>query len=116
MKKLFLVLVVTFIYASCEDNCTQDALSERITSGMNKGTSSKGDKVWVCHNGNSLEINVDSLQDHLSHGDTEGECGTLSSDGLNFSDGKIVEIDCDYNLPFLHTDLDGNKWWFSEPK
>jgi len=115
MKKVLLVLVAMFIFASCEDNCTQEALSERITSGMNKGASSKGN-VFVCHNGSTLEINSNALQAHLDHGDTEGECGTLSSGGLNFSDGEIVEIGCDYDLPFLHTDLDGNKWWFSSPK
>jgi hypothetical protein len=32
-------------------------------------------KVKICHNGNSICISSDAVQEHLSHGDTLGECG-----------------------------------------
>ena len=41
-------------------------------------------KVFVCHNGKTLEISENALQAHLDHGDTEGTC-----DG---DDGMLVRI------------------------
>lgn len=120
MKKLFLVLVLAFLSLSCNNECTQTAYSEIVSGSTAKSAStSKGagdDKILVCHKGSTLEINAGSLQDHLSHGDTEGECSVLSDDGLNFSDGQNVEIDCKYTLPFIHVDDNNVTWLFSEAR
>lgn len=120
MKKVFLVLVLTFLSLSCSNECTQTAYSEIVSGSTSKGVStSKGagdDKVLVCHYGTTLEINENALQTHLSHGDTEGECSVLSDEGLNFSDGHNVEIDCSYTLPFLHVDDNNVTWLFSKAR
>lgn len=31
-------------------------------------------KVTVCHNGNTLSVSSDAVQNHVDHGDTLGEC------------------------------------------
>ena len=119
MKKLLLVLLLATagFFTSCSDDCTQDALSTKMTSGYSKSSG----KVTVCHvlpNGNTqtISINQDDLQFHLDHGDSEGECPTLSDGGLHFSDGNIVEIDCSYELPFIHVNDNGEQWLFESPK
>jgi hypothetical protein len=32
------------------------------------------EKVTICHNGNTIEVNADSVDDHLAHGDQLGAC------------------------------------------
>jgi len=121
MKKVFLILVLalaSFTFTSCEDECTQPALCT-LVSQQDYGKSSyakvtTSDKVDVCHNGMTISIDVTSLQDHLDHGDTEGECETLSDGGLVFRGGEVVEISCDYSLPFLHTTDNGTQWLYTE--
>lgn len=113
---LFLGLASTFSCA--KDDCTQEALSTKITSGSSARGASK---ITVCHvlgNGDTqtIEIDEDDLQFHLDHGDIQGECPTLSDGGLHFDDGNIVEIACKYELPFIHVAEDGSQWYFSKPK
>jgi len=31
-------------------------------------------KMWVCHKGNSINVSLNSAQQHLNHGDDEGKC------------------------------------------
>jgi hypothetical protein len=113
MKKILLLTLLVGIFISCNDDCTQDAYSELLSTTA-KGGSQKGDKVFVCHNGSTLEIDVTSLQDHLDHGDTEGECGTLSNGSISFGDGIDVEVPCDWELPRVITDKDTNKqYWIT---
>ena len=114
MKKILLLLLLFTAFTSCsKDDCIQEALSERVTKNSSSKDSSTS--VQVCHNGNTLTINENALQTHLDHGDTEGSCETLSDGGLNFSDGEVVEIACNYELPFIHTADDGSQWYFSSP-
>jgi hypothetical protein len=107
MKKIFIALLIILSFTvSCQDDCSQDAYVQEI------GLTFKGaddDKVYVCHNGMTLEINKDSLKEHLAHGDYEGECQVLSDHSLSFGDGEIVQISCDYELPFTYTDPNTNK-------
>jgi hypothetical protein len=116
MKKVLVLLVSILmlgLFVSCQDDCTQDAYCQSVSSLSAK---SEG-KVYVCHNGNTLEIDEKSLQDHLDHGDTEEECQTLSYQGLVYKDGEIVKISCDYKLPFTYTDQNtGKTWIYTEPK
>jgi hypothetical protein len=107
MRKLFLVLVL--LSFSCEDECTQSAYCEQVSN-----TSKGGDKVTVCHYGETLEISINALKEHLSHGDTEGACTTLSDDGLTFINGGEVYIPCSYSLPFIHVDDSGKSWLYRE--
>lgn len=114
MKKLFLILLVAVLFACSKDDCTQEALSELVN-----GLASRGN-ITICHiteegNSQTISINSASLQTHLNHGDTEGACPTLNSGGLKFSNGKIVDIDCSYELPFLHIKDNGETWYFSKP-
>lgn len=120
MKKVFLLLTITLtlLLTSCnKDECTQEAYSEIVSNRSGKSTSAKGrDKVTVCHNGNTIEVSANALQAHLDHGDVEGSCETLSDRGLTFSNGSNVQIDCSYELPFIHVDDNGVTWFFSDPK
>lgn len=119
MKKVTFLIVAILLVAlvSCDKECTQDAYCQLISSqDYGKTASIKADdKVFVCHNGITIEILASSLQDHLDHGDTEGECSTLSSTGLEFKDGEVVQIPCDYDLPFVHTTANGTQWWYGKP-
>lgn len=119
MKKILLLLVV-FILASCsKDDCTQDALCTKMTDGLiasKSTTASKGDMVTICHYGVTIEVDENSLQMHLDHGDELGECKTLSDGGLVFRDGEVVEIPCKYDLPFIHVDDNGAQWLYEIPK
>lgn len=112
MKRLFLLLVLVVLTFSCDDECTQTAYCEVVSSS----TAKSGDRVMVCHKGKALEIDKDSLKEHLSHGDTEGDCLTLSSTGLEFRDGEYVKIPCSYLLPFIYVDDSGKSWLYKEFK
>lgn len=119
---LILVLIGTVFMQSCEDDCTQDAYCQLIsTQDYGKSSSSKtAGKTTLCHvtgsgNYQTIEVNNQAVQSHLDHGDTLGECGTLSTNELGFRDGEIVEIPCSYELPFLHTTENGTQWYYTSP-
>ena len=124
MKNLFILLLVSVTIFSCNnDDCMQDALSEKVTEGNSgaKSSSSKSGSVDVCHYDadaetyTTISVSESAVQSHLDHGDSLGECQSLSDGGLHFSDGNVVEIDCSYDLPFIHVADDGSTWWFSSP-
>lgn len=55
MKKLALIIVLAFLFVggrSAEQN----------------------QKVTICHNGNTIQVDDNALQAHLNHGDSEGAC------------------------------------------
>jgi len=117
MKKLLLLLLVGVFVFSCSDDCEQDALCTLVKEGY---TSKIDGQVTICHYDNDSQsyqtINVDekSVQSHLDHGDSLGECQSLS-DGLVFADGEIVSIDCGYELPFMHIKDNGEQWLYEKP-
>lgn len=120
MKKSILLLVVllSLTIVSCSDDCDKDALCTFIKRGHSLPSSKQSTdkkKVFVCHNQNTIEINKNALKAHLNHGDTEGPCKTLSSNGLEFSDGDIVKISCEHELPFMYIKDNGEQWLYSRP-
>jgi len=116
MRNLFLFFVLVFAFTSCDDDCKQDALCTQVSANMTLTVDPCPDgKILICHKGDQICIDESSWTEHESHGDIQGECGTLSDDGLVFADGQVVEIDCKYELPFLHTDDNGIQWYYSEP-
>lgn len=125
MKKVLLLLLMfsfTTLTISCEDDCTQDAYCQLLSSqDYGKSDSSKTTgKTTLCHvtsNGSyqTIEVNDADVQFHLDHGDALGECGTLSSNGLEFKDGEVVEIPCSYELPFIHITENGTQWYYTSP-
>jgi hypothetical protein len=40
---------------------------------------SNPNKTYVCHNGNTICVNITSLQNHLDHGDFVGPCGPCNA-------------------------------------
>ncbi len=48
-------------------------------------------KVYVCHNGNTICINKNDLANHMAHGDFLGPCGNVSCD--NDCDGVVNSLD-----------------------
>lgn len=114
MKKLFLITLLAVFTLACENDCTQEAKCT-LLSTQNHGKQTKTEaKVKVCHEGKTIEVNANALQAHLNHGDTEGECETLSTNGLEFKDGEVVEIDCKYDIPFIYTTENGTQWLYSK--
>ena len=108
MRKLGLLLLLSFAFIGCEDDCLQSALCTKLSDGV---STLKG-KVDVCHNGISITIDYSALKEHLRHGDSEGKCVVLDDGGLVFRDGENVLIDCNFNLPFLHTRDNGEQWFY----
>ena len=132
MKKLFFILLLlagsslALMTTSCEDECTQEALCSSTSSALKTNSAKSStdwseyscgeDKYYVCHNGETLCIGgVEAVQNHLDHGDTLGECQTLSSGGLVFRDGEVVSIPCKYELPLIHVDENGRQWIYTVP-
>lgn len=73
-------------------NNTDTTRSRNIRNG------NKSHKVDVCHKGKTINIDKSSLQDHLSHGDTEGACGSTPSSSNN-SDIDIENASNSSGLP-----------------
>lgn len=111
MKKLIIILFIGLF--SCQDDCTQPALATLVKTSYVSKFDEK-EKVLVCHNGTTLEVNAKALQGHLNHGDTIGVCATLSTNGLHFNNGEVQEIDCSYELPFMHIKENGEQWLFTK--
>jgi hypothetical protein len=116
MKRVFILMLFIGLFVSCDkDECLQEAECIKLTDGTtekNNQVRLENTFVVVCHNGQNLTINESALQSHLNHGDSEGECESLSDGGLVFADGELVEISCSYNLPFIHVDENGASWLF----
>ena len=85
---------------SCEkEDCMQEALCVKMTSGSEaRSNQTKSNDVAVCHNGSTIYVSENAVQSHLDHGDTLGECPTLSDGELVFRDGEIVEIKGNFTL------------------
>jgi len=114
MKKILLILLVAISFSCSKDDCKQEAYCEKLTEGAT--VAMKTTMVTLCHNGNTITVNQNAVQTHLNHGDTLGECETLSDGGLVFRDGENVEIDCKYNLPFIHVKDNGEQWYYGDPQ
>ena len=56
MKKLTVIFAVAFLFFA-----------------GNNGQAA-GNKVTICHNGNTIQVDDNAVQAHLNHGDTEGAC------------------------------------------
>ncbi|MFT5860564.1 MAG: putative repeat protein (TIGR01451 family) [Flavobacteriaceae bacterium] len=51
-----------------------DILIQNVDAISPIGCNGNPNKVAICHNGNSLCVNINALQAHLNHGDCLGEC------------------------------------------
>ena len=108
MKNLLILCIFTAFLSCDKDECTQQALCTQMNSGL------KNDLIEICHYGSTILVDDDSVQSHLDHGDTIGACQTLSNDSLPTYHNEIVEIDCKYDLPFIHVDSNFNYWLYEE--
>ena len=113
---LVLVLAAVFLLVTTTGCSERECFKEALSTQVSPAHQLRGDKVTVCHNGEDLEVNVNALQAHLDHGDTEGSCDVLSDGGLEFRDGEIVRVECDFELPAIHQREDGSQWLFEQPK
>lgn len=121
MKRIYLLLsLIGLMTLSCQDDCTQEAYCQLVSTANYKMSS--GALITICHNGNTLQVSEQAYQTE-GHGQThtdgtacsDGECPTLSANGLEFRDGEIVEIPCSYELPFMHVAENGTQWYYSKP-
>ena len=122
MKKILLLLMLTVALVSCKDDCTQPAIATLIqTANSSYQLNAEGDTMVICHYDAvadsyfTITISTSALESHLAHGDSEGECQSLSDGGLRFEDGVVQEIDCSYELPFMHIKDNGEQWFFTSP-
>tara|TARA_R110002049_G_scaffold231127_2_gene403400 strand:+ start:5483 stop:6103 length:621 start_codon:yes stop_codon:yes gene_type:complete len=75
---------------------------------------SKAGGVYIL--GNVEDSTVYFCTDHFILGNTEDStveqhCYTLSSGGVLYSDGEIIEVSCDIELPYITVDDNGKSWW-----
>ncbi len=54
--------------------------------------SNNPNKVYICHNGNTICVNSSALQSHLDHGDLEGPCGPCNTYAMQSLPDDIIEI------------------------
>ena len=67
MKKIITLLFVTlFALTSCQQE--DEIFETKVKNDLDKN------KVDICHKGRTININVDSIEDHLNHGDKLGKC------------------------------------------
>ncbi|MDG1332825.1 MAG: FG-GAP-like repeat-containing protein [Crocinitomicaceae bacterium] len=67
-------VTLTVLRYGCDESLTQDV---GVSSPV--GCNGNNNKVEICHNGNTLCININALQAHLDHGDCVGECSSNKS-------------------------------------
>lgn len=88
-----------------------------VITGDLKGNSNagvEGENFNLCVSG-SIDDRID-IEDEHGTVIENGNCDdTLSSDGLEFRDGEVVEIPCSYVLPFIHTTANGTQWYYTLP-
>lgn len=80
MKHLFTILILLLINISCTkqvEQCDCSRFEKELQSKPNL-------KITICHNGNTISIDEESWLDHQAHGDTLGECSTLSVDDYEY--------------------------------
>lgn len=79
MKKIILILL--FITISCNN----DKIEECDCSQYEQELQLKPNgQITICHKGKTIVIDVDSWLEHESHGDSLGECTTLSVDDYEY--------------------------------
>ena len=105
MKKVLLVLVGVLLASCTDDKCTQTVIASKV---------GRTSQVTICHSGTTLNVNSNAVQVHLDHGDTLGECTTLSIAGFIYEEGEVQEIGCQYDLPFIHTNNKTGEQWIFE--
>lgn len=111
MRKI-LYLITLLLIVGCSNDCTQQAYCSKIATKSTAKTT-EDTKVFVCtKEGHTEEIDKKNLEEYIKKGATLGKCGSLSTNGLIYADGKIVEIDCSYKLPFISTDNNGQQWLY----
>lgn len=54
----------------------------------------KPEKVEVCHNGHTIEVNENAVDAHLNHGDTLGECGDDEDSGDDEDEDEETVLVC----------------------
>ncbi|MDM8558967.1 choice-of-anchor D domain-containing protein [Candidatus Parabeggiatoa sp. HSG14] len=61
-------------------------------SSFMAGVNAQDNKVTLCHNGNTLNVSQNALQDHLNHGDVEGACDTSGILTINPTSHDFGEV------------------------
>lgn len=75
--QLFTLLAIcAFLFAGNLMAGTKYRTVEHVATTLNFAADG-GDKVEICHNGNTIEVSVNALDAHLAHGDTRGYCGCV---------------------------------------
>ena len=103
MKKVLLVLLAVTLFNCSKDECIEEYSVREVVSNNRVAS----DKVTVCHDGNTLEVNQNALQGHLEHGDTLGACDTLSDPV--FVRPNVVAADCGYDYGDVF-EIDGKRY------
>src|SRR5688572_14922521 len=61
-----------------QNGCPGSAAATKTVNAVNVSGGNKGDKIVVCHKGNTLTIGATGVADHLGHGDMLGSCASES--------------------------------------
>jgi hypothetical protein len=91
MKKLLLPFLTLLFLISCEKESNMDLVSEEDISENVSATTRSSNKRDVCHNGNIISINVNSIPGHQAHGDAVD----WDEDGYFDIDNPCSDTDCE---------------------
>lgn len=111
---LLIIILASLTFISCDDDCSQEAIKTELLSTFNRSSSNceEGEVEW-CLNGKTLCLPEEPDLGMVAAGAVLGNCDTLSNTGILTGESYIVEIDCKYELPFIHTDEDGRTWQYT---
>jgi hypothetical protein len=65
-----------------QNGCPGATSASKTVNVANVSGGKNGDKIVICHKGNTLTIGVDGVADHVGHGDMLGRCETTTSRAL----------------------------------
>lgn len=85
------------------DGNVEDSWVESKAGGVYILGNVEDSTVYFCTNHTILGSTEDST--------VEQHCETLSGGGVSYSEGEVIEVNCDTELPFVFVDKDGKSWW-----
>ena len=93
MRKLLLPLLAILVLTACQKQITGDKVPGKIDNISAKGATQKID---ICHKGRTISINTNAWAEHQAHGDTPGECQTISSTKICNQTWMVKNLDTDH--------------------
>ena len=99
MKTNFLLLLAILFFIACENE-----IATPVPAAQNLPVETRGQKVYVCHNGHIIHISINALPAHLAHL-WGSDAVDMDEDGVFNKANTCTEgVDCDDNDPNVGAD------------